>query len=66
MRIYLTATSETYPLSRKPAFIGINKANVSVCLYIAISKLILSSRGSGHDVLYTFQDKSKNGRLLQT
>ena len=29
MRMYLTATSETYPLSRKPAFIGINKANVS-------------------------------------
>ena len=35
MRIYLTATSETYPLSRKPAFIGINKANVSgQCLFV--------------------------------
>ena len=29
MRIYLTTTSKTYPLSRKPAFIGIKKANVS-------------------------------------
>ena len=29
MRVYSNATSETYPLSRKPAFIGINKANVS-------------------------------------
>ena len=29
MHIYLIARSETYPLSRKPAFIGINKANVS-------------------------------------
>ena len=31
MRVYWNAKSETYPLSRKPAFIGINKANVS-CL----------------------------------
>ena len=35
MRVYLNTTSETYPLLRKPAFIGINKANVSAWEYQA-------------------------------
>ena len=30
MRAYSNATSEAYPLSKIPAFIGINIANVSV------------------------------------
>ena len=31
-RVYWNATSKTYPLSRVPAFLGINKANVRVCV----------------------------------
>ena len=46
MRIYLTATSETYPLSRKPAFIGINKANVSAALEPIIGVLTVHSDDS--------------------
>ena len=33
LRVYFNATSETYPLSRKPAFIGVSKANVSVAIH---------------------------------
>ena len=42
MRVYSNATSETYPLSRKPAIIGINKANVSAYQIL----------GGGEDVVF--------------
>ena len=39
MHVYWNVTSETYPLSRIAVFIGINKANVPICL----TKLLASA-----------------------
>ena len=36
MVVYSNATSEAYLLSRIPAFIENNKANVSVCLHVTV------------------------------
>ena len=35
MHVFPNVTSKTYPLNRTPAFIGINKANVSVSLSVS-------------------------------
>ena len=52
MHIYSNATRETYPLSRKQAFIGIIKANVSVCMSIKTYKgKQLSNMQFGHHVI---------------